>query len=177
MIKLELIFWQKGKVTFELEKLRSAAQRFFVQVQAWITWPLNQLDTETCILPILDLIAWQRDVTRFSGEPLDLYRKRVTYAYANSHDAGSTAGMKRIFVRLGIGYVELAERTDPVNWDLITVRLSDSQLSSNQTLIELLLRYYGRTCRRYNVEIINPVTLSLGAQQFQHSHTTHIASI
>ncbi len=177
MIKLNLPFWQNGKDTFELVKLQRAAQRFFEKLQSWLTWPLNQLDPLACTLPILDLLAWQRDVLRFAGEPLALYRKRVAYAYANSLDAGSAAGMKRIFERLGVGYVEIHERVDPINWDVITVRMSDNQLSGNQTLIELLLRYYGRTCRRYNVEIINPVVVDIYTQKFQHDHTTHIASL
>jgi hypothetical protein len=177
VIKLSLPFWQTGKSTFELIKLATAAQRFYEKLQRWLSWPLNQLDPLDCTLPILELLAWQRDIVRFENEPLALYRKRVAFAYVNAKDAGSTAGMRRIFERLGVGYVELAERTDPINWDVITVRLSDNQLSGNQTLIELLLRYYGRTCRRYTVEILNPVVVELFIQPFQHDHETHTASL
>ncbi|HBL8998422.1 TPA: hypothetical protein LTW94_004423, partial [Enterobacter hormaechei] len=67
-------------------------------------------DPLTCTEPVLNLIAYDRDISRFSGEPLSLYRKRVAYAFINARDAGSVEGFINIFSRLGIGYVELVER-------------------------------------------------------------------
>lgn len=108
MIKLKLPFWLDGA---ELAKLTAAAQSWWERVEGWLRWPLLQLDPATCHPAILDLLAWQRDITRFKGEPDSLYRLRVTHAFVNAVDAGSTAGMKRILERLGVGYVEIEERS------------------------------------------------------------------
>ncbi|WP_241000450.1 phage tail protein, partial [Pseudomonas viridiflava] len=111
---------------------------------------LLQMDADTCHLTVLDLLAWQRDITRFKGEPEGLYRLRVKYAFINSVDAGSTAGLKRILERLGVGYVEIQERMPERDWDVVLLTLSDSQLSENPDLLRVLIRQYGRTCRRYD---------------------------
>ena len=92
MRKLKLPFWLGAG---ELAKLCAAAQAWWETVQGWLHWPLHQMDPEHCHLTILDLLAWQRDITRFSTEPEPLYRLRVKYAFIKSVDAGSTAGMKR----------------------------------------------------------------------------------
>ena len=72
----------------------------------------------------------ERDVTRFTGEPEALFRLRVKFAFINSVDAGSTAGMKRIFERLGVGYVEIEERQPGRDWDVVLLKFSNAQLSS-----------------------------------------------
>ena len=126
--KLKLPFWLEG---VELSKLRDAAQSWWAKVETWMNWPLLQLDAETCHLTVLDLLAWQRDIQRFQGEPETLYRKRVKYAFINAVDAGSSAGTVRIFQRLGVGYVEIEERFDSENWDVIRLYLTDGQLSAN----------------------------------------------
>ena len=83
MDKLKLPFWLEG---VELSKLRDAAQSWWAKVETWMNWPLLQLDAETCHLTVLDLLAWQRDIQRFQGEPETLYRKRVKYAFINAVD-------------------------------------------------------------------------------------------
>lgn len=106
-------------------KLLKTARTFWAEVYDWITWPLRQFDPLTCIEPVLNLIAYDRDITRFSGEPLSLFRKRVAYAFINARDAGSVEGFINIFERLGIGYVELVERQPDIDWDVILVRVTD----------------------------------------------------
>lgn len=161
----------------ELVKLAKAAQQWFSLLMGWAIWPVRQMDPDTCTETVLDLIAWQRDIRRFEGEPLALYRKRVKYAYANARDAGSVAGFKRIFQRLGVGYVEIEERMAGREWDVISLSLSDSQLAENQDLLQVLIQHYGRTCRRYEWTIITPLSLSIRIEEFNNDFQTLCASV
>ena len=140
-------------------------------------WPLLQMDAETCHLTVLDLLAWQRDISRFKDEPESLYRLRVKFAFLNAVDAGSTAGLKRILQRLGVGYVEIDERMADRDWDVVLLRLSDSQLSQNPELLRVLIQQYGRTCRRYDFVTITPVSLRIAAVDFNDDQQTLIASL
>ncbi|MDI3371005.1 MULTISPECIES: phage tail protein [unclassified Pseudomonas] len=173
MLKLKLPFWLEG---VELSKLRDAAQSWWTKVEQWVNWPLLQLDAETCHLSVLDLLAWQRDIQRFQGEPEGLYRKRVKYAFVNAVDAGSSAGTVRIFQRLGVGYVEIEERFDSENWDVVRLYLTDGQLSANPVLLRVLMQQYGRTCRRYEFATITPVSLGMRTAHFHDDQETLCAA-
>jgi len=172
--EVSLPFWMSGP---ELAKLARAAQKWFSLLMSWAIWPVRQMDPDTCTETVLDLIAWQRDIRRFEGEPLALYRKRVKYAYANARDAGSVAGFKRIFQRLGVGYIEIEERMAGRDWDVISLSLSDSQLAENQDLLQVLIQHYGRTCRRYEWTIITPLSLSIRIEEFNNDFQTICASV
>ncbi|AZC59957.1 phage tail protein [Pseudomonas chlororaphis] len=174
MIRLKLPFWLDGP---ELAKLKAAAQAWWEKVEGWLQWPLLQMDAETCHLAVLDLLAWQRDINRFKDEPESLYRLRVKFAFVNAVDAGSTAGLKRILHRLGVGYVEIEERLEGRDWDVVLLRLSDSQLSENPELLRVLIQQYGRTCRRYDFVTITPVTLRIVAADFNDDQQTLVASL
>jgi len=174
MIKLGLPFWLDGP---QLAKLKAAAQSWWETVEGWLQWPLLQMDAETCHLTVLDLLAWQRDISRFKDEPENLYRLRVKFAFLNAVDAGSTAGLKRILQRLGVGYVEIDERMADRDWDVVLLRLSDSQLSQNPELLRVLIQQYGRTCRRYDFVTITPVSLRIVAVEFNDDQQTLIASL
>lgn len=174
MSPLKLPFWLAGT---ELTKLKDAAQAWWARVTEWLRWPLLQMDAETCHLTVLDLLAWQRDITRFKDEPERLYRLRVKFAFINAVDAGSTAGLKRILRRLGVGYVEIDERLAGRDWDVVLLRLSDSQLSENPELLRVLIQQYGRTCRRYDFVSITPVTLRIAAAQFNDDQQTLVATL
>ncbi|UYV60083.1 hypothetical protein OH655_22580 (plasmid) [Pantoea dispersa] len=154
----------------EPEKLLKAARKFWALVYGWVTWPVGQFDPLTCTEPLLRLMAYDRDITRFNGEPLTLFRKRVAYAFINARDAGSVAGFISIFERLGIGYVELLERQPEIDWDVILVRVSDSQIADNAELLLQIIRQYGRTCRRYQFEVITsqPFTIRAGWDQGEY---------
>lgn len=143
--------------------LLRTARTYWAEVYSWITWPLRQFDPLTCTEPVLNLIAYDRDISRFSGEPLSLYRKRVAYAFINARDAGSVEGFVNIFSRLGIGYVELVERQPDIDWDVIMVRVTDSQIADNTQLMIQIIRQYGRTCRRYQFEVITSESLAIRA--------------
>ncbi|QHC93399.1 phage tail protein [Pseudomonas sp. R84] len=174
MIKLELKFWLAGT---ELTKLKDAAQSWWGKVEGWLRWPLLQLDADTCHLTVLDLLAWQRDITRFKGEPESLYRLRVKFAFINAVDAGSTAGMKRILQRLGVGYIEIEERMPDRDWDVVLLRFSDTQLSQNPELLRVLIQQYGRTCRRYDFVTITPVPFRIALVDFNDDQQTLVASL
>ncbi|WP_242196004.1 MULTISPECIES: phage tail protein [unclassified Pseudomonas] len=174
MIKLSLPFWLDGP---QLAKLKAAAQSWWEKVEGWLQWPLLQMDADTCHITVLDLLAWQRDISRFKDEPESLYRLRVKFAFINAVDAGSTAGLKRILQRLGVGYVEINERLPDRDWDVVLLRLSDSQLSQNPELMRVLIQQYGRTCRRYDFVTITPVSLRIVAVDFNDDQQTLVASL
>lgn len=174
MLKLNLPFWLDGG---ELAKLKAAAQAWWEAVEGWMQWPLLQMDPERCHLTILDLLAWQRDITRFRDEPESLYRLRVKFAFINSVDAGSTSGLMRILRRLGVGYVEIEERLPDRDWDVVLLKLSDSQISDNPELLRVIVRQYGRTCRRYDFMTITPVTLLVAMVDFNDDQQTLIATL
>ncbi|MFQ6290472.1 hypothetical protein ACLMO3_08895 [Yersinia enterocolitica] len=159
----------------ESNKLLRVCRAWWQWVHSWLIWPLNQLDAATCAVPLLNVLAYQRDISRFNGEPLSLYRKRVQYAFINAADAGSVAGFIAIFERLGIGYVELLERQPDIDWDVVLVRVSDSQIASNSDLLMQIIRQYGKTCRRYRFEVITYSGLRIRAGWVGHEYVTYCA--
>lgn len=161
----------------EPDKLLKAARRFWAQVYGWITWPVSQFDPLTCSEPLLNLLAYDRDITRFNGEPLSLFRRRVAFAFINARDAGSVSGFISIFERLGIGYVELVERQPGIDWDVIQVRVSDSQIADNAQLLLQIIQQYGRTCRRYQFEVITSQPFAIRAGWDQGEYVVYPARI
>ena len=168
-MKIKLPFWMdKG----ELSKIAVLFGKWWDYVLSAVKFPFNILDEEHCSERILNLIAYQRDVERFEGEPLELFRKRVKYAFLNAKDAGSKAGFIRIFERL-----EIEERLDRENWDVIKIRISDSQLAKKTELLNLIIRKYGRTCRRYTFEVITKETVSIYHGEFNHDHQSFYVKV
>lgn len=105
-----------------------------------------------------------------------LYRLRVKYAWENYQDAGSAAGFKRIFERLGLGQVKVKERLPDTDWDVIHIELTDNAISENQALVAAVIRLYGRTCRRYRYEVTYPVSMIIRAGAMHLEHQVYIAS-
>ena len=163
-MKLNLPFWLNEK---EIDALKKSAQSWWLLVSQWVKWPLTQSDALTCHELILDLLAYQRGIKRFSGESLDLYRLRVKFAFINGVDSGLVAGLRRIFRRLGVGEVTITERDPAKDWDVITIGMDDQQISQNNKLIQEIMRQYGRTCRRY--EISSTALLQVGVTVVEFS--------
>ena len=161
----------------EPAKLLKAAVKFWTGIVAWVTWPLQQFDPLTCAEPLLNLLAYDRDIARFNGEPLSLFRKRVAYAFVNAQDAGSVSGFIAIFERLGIGYVELLERQAGIDWDVIIVRVTDSQIAGNSDLLLEIIKKYGRTCRRYQFEVMTALGVQLHAGWYQGEYICYAATL
>ncbi|MFS7187733.1 hypothetical protein AB6864_26230 [Serratia proteamaculans] len=154
----------------EPKKLAAACATFWEKVKGWISFPLEQTDPETCTVQILNLLAYQRDIDRFEGEPLWLYRLRIKHAFINAQDSGSFIGFKRIFDRLKIGDMQQLERQPGIDWDVIIIRVNDNQLAANATLMNEIIRKYGRTCRRYRFEVLNVAPLGMRAGWFDNDH-------
>lgn len=108
---------------------------------------------------------------------MTLFRKRVAFAFVNARDAGSVEGFINIFERLGIGYVELFERQPDIDWDVILVRVTDSQIADNTQLLIQIIRQYGRTCRRYQFEVITPESLVIRAGWGQGEYVVYPATL
>lgn len=171
---IRLPSWMRGR---EPVTLARAAKRFWIHVAAWAAWPLQQFNALTCNATMLDLLAWERDIVRFDGEPMVLYRKRVAYAFVNARDAGSIAGFAAIFERLGIGYIEQSERVAGLDWDIIIIRVTDNQISSNRDLMADIIRKYGRTCRRYQYEVVTASKITMSTGAYGGDYVTHVARI
>lgn len=161
----------------EPAKLLRACVKFWRWVYEWVQWPQKQFDPLTCAEPLLNLLAWERDITRFKGEPLDLYRKRVNFAFVNARDAGEVAGFIAIFERLGIGYVEVLERQPDIDWDVIVLQVTDNQISDNSELLLEIIRKYGRTCRRYQYEVTTPLNMPVRIGWFQGEYICYPVSL
>ncbi|WP_348731848.1 hypothetical protein [Rheinheimera texasensis] len=151
---LNLPFWMDGKTLTESPEpqepamLTTGMQSFWQRVHGWLLWPLTQSDPLTCSVDMLHLLAWERRITRFRDEPLWLYRKRVAFAFVNAKDAGSTQGFINIFNRLGVPVISIAERQPDKDWDVVSIEIDDTSVSS-AALMATIIQDYGRTCRRY----------------------------
>ncbi|WP_295894138.1 phage tail protein [uncultured Vibrio sp.] len=172
MIKIALPWWQDGETIPDEKKepywLTLGIQVFFERVYQWMLYPIGQAEALTCSLSLLNVMAWDRDITRFKGEPIALFRKRVKFAAINAKDAGSVAGFIRIFERLGVGIVDFKERQDPEQWDVCTIELTDSDMAQDAQLVQTLIEQYGRTCRRYRFEVSYPAEIFINHGQFNH---------
>lgn len=151
---LSLPFWMDGQTLTETTEpqepamLTNGMQSFWQRVKGWMLWPLTQSDPLNCSADMLNLLAWERRITRFRDEPLWLYRKRVAFAYVNAKDAGSTQGFINIFNRLGVPVLSIAERQPDRDWDVVSIEIDDTTISS-APLMATIIQDYGRTCRRY----------------------------
>ena len=171
---ITLPWWMDGA---ELSILKTSAKIFWSEIQGVAKWPFLQIDPATCSTPILSLLAWQRDIPHFPDESLEQFRLRVIHAYANAYDSGSVAGFQRIFERLQLGYVELEERHPDKDWDIIVLRVSDSVVAQQPEYMSWIIQKYGRTCRRYEWDIITPDTLHINYAEFGADYQTFKASI
>lgn len=143
-----LDFWMSKSNTIALAKTMN---RWFLYARDLMNWPLQQFDVDTAAIFIVDLIAWERDIQRFNAEPEWLYRKRVKFAYANARDAGTRAGFKRIWQRMELGEVEIYERMEGEDWDIVQLAVPTRTISDNPELLNIIIEKYGRTCRRYQL--------------------------
>jgi P2-related tail formation protein len=169
MVNIKLPFWLRGQ---DIKRMAAAAKAFWEKIETVINWHNAQIDPLNCDEPILDLLAWERDIKRIDDEPLNTYRNRVKNAYANANDAGNIAGFKRIFKRLGVKYVELYERDPELDWDIITIHMEELELSNKQAFIEDLIQKYGRTCRRYQYVLVNLISCYANVGHFEHEQST-----
>ncbi|MBS5529433.1 phage tail protein [bacterium] len=162
--RIALRFWQDEG---ELHRTGEVIDRFFDAFQNRLRLVLCSVDAETCSGELLDLLAFQRDVDRLPGEPDAMFRKRVQFAAANARDAGSLAGFRRIWERLGLGTIEQIERFDPVNWDVVKLRIDEQVFAEIEQFLDMLIQMYGRACRRYHTESV--ALASFGLMGFEYA--------
>lgn len=166
---LHLPFWMAGE---QATTLAHAAHVWFSLLGRVAIWPAQQLDAMECSSDVLNLLAWQRNVNRYAGEPDRLYRLRVAFAYANGKDAGGINGWKRIFARLELGKVELEERVAGQDWDCINIVSDDASFPDKQNVLEIIINEYGRTCRRYRFVSRIPLIHRIYTNIFDNNHET-----
>ncbi|MEZ9198588.1 phage tail protein [Shewanella sp. 10N.286.54.B9] len=174
---LKAPWWMDGKTLAttnepqEPAMLTTGLQAFWQRVRGWFSRVLVQKDPLTCSVEVLNLLAWERAITRFNDEPLWLYRKRVAYAFVNAKDAGSTQGFIAIMHRLGLEVTSIRERQAGQDWDRVSIEIDDTEIAPNQALLAELIRSYGRTCRRYDHLsvrlVVNNVALTEANHDFQ----------
>lgn len=172
MMKIELPFWMSRN---ELKKLKDAAQKFWQLVEVTLRLPLTKFDVMTCDLILVDKVAYERKIERLEGEDELIYRKRVDFAFVNAQDAGMTQGMYNIFDRLGLTVYDIKERQPGKDWDIIMFELDDATLANNKELLNLLVRTYGATCRRYEYSVTDKITQNVHHGEMTWSHHSHIA--
>lgn len=174
---LTLPFWMDGQTLTESPEpqepamLNAGMQRFWQRVHGWLLWPLTQSDPLTCSVDVLHLLAWERRITRFRDEPLWLYRKRVAFAYVNAKDAGSTQGFINIFNRLGVPVISIAERQPDKDWDVVSIEIDDTAVSS-AALLATIIQDYGRTCRRYEYVSNKATSVILAGSEINADYQT-----
>lgn len=151
---IKLPTWLSG---LDATALANACRIYWQTIVGYLYWWLDQLEVDSAGLTILDCLAWERGVNRLENEDIELYRLRIKHAVANSEDAGSTAGLKRIFYRLGLGTIEIKERMPAYDWDEVEVDVFADVYLQSSALIAEIIRQYGLTCRRYYI------TVNLGA--------------
>lgn len=166
--------WQDITVSFWMAKGNTKAMlqflnAWFLYVKELLMWPIQQFDVDTCALFVVDMIAWERDVERVNQEPEWLYRRRVKFAYANARDGGTVAGFKRIWERMELGYLEIEERIDGRDWDIVNLVVSESAVSENPELLDIIIEKYGRTCRRYEWTTIANTRTNIRTATIEHS--------
>ncbi len=133
----------------ELAKLARALRNYWGHVQAAFEMPLKQHDPLTAPIALVNILAWQRDVERLGQEPEALFRIRVAHAYGFARDAGSVAGWEEMFEKLGYPHIAQDERLANIDWDVISLKIKDGDLTNVPKLLDTVIRQYGRTCRRY----------------------------
>ncbi|TMX39763.1 phage tail protein [Vibrio rotiferianus] len=150
-------WWQDGSTTSEALKepyfVSNGAFGYMTKIREWLLFPLKQVDPMTCSEKVLNLMAWDANITRFSGETETIFRKRVKYAFQNAKDAGCKQGFANIFNRMGVQVLAQNERLPDRDWDIISLELGESEIASDVLLLQALIQQYGRTCRRYEFSI------------------------
>ncbi|HCG7749266.1 TPA: hemolysin [Vibrio parahaemolyticus] len=133
----------------ELAKFARAMRNYWEHVRAAFEMPLQQHDPLTAPMALVNILAWQREVERLGQEPEALFRMRVAHAYGFARDAGTIAGWEDMFAKLGYPHITQDERLANVDWDVISLKIRDGDLTNVPKLLDTVIRQYGRTCRRY----------------------------
>ncbi len=161
----------------ELDKLRQAAVIYWQRVADILAWPAKQLDPMTAELELVNLLAWERDITQIPNETELMYRTRVKYALQFAKGAGSKKGWYFMFEKLGTPWITIDERVSEADWDVVSLQLLDSDLAERKQLIDNICRQYGRTTRRYQYDTIASMPLIAPPNDFALDSLTGFAKL
>lgn len=150
----------------EIAKFARAMRNYWGHVKAAFEMPLQQHDPLTAPMALVSILAWQRGVEKLGQEPESLFRIRVAHAYGFSRDAGSVSGWEDMFEKLGYPHIVQDERLTNVDWDVISLKIRDGDLSDIPDLLDTVVRQYGRTCRRYQYTTYIDMPLQARPQNF-----------
>ncbi|MBE4578349.1 hemolysin [Vibrio navarrensis] len=167
--EIKLRYWMgRG----ELAKLARALHAYWGHVQAAFEMPLKQHDPLTAPMALVNILAWQRDVERLGQEPEELFRIRVAHAYGFARDAGSVTGWEDMFAKLGYPHIAQDERLVNVDWDVISLKIRDGDLTNVPKLLDTVVRQYGRTCRRYQYTSYVEMPLAARSKNIETQYST-----
>lgn len=144
----KLPIWMNGS---RAVALKETAERWWEQVETYIRLPLTTFDPLPCELAFVDLLAYQRGIDRYAGESEAFYRLRVHHALRNARAAGTPAGMNYIFDNLQLPRAVFDERMPGRDWDIVGVRFNGRGYARLHEEIDFVLRFYWRTCRRFEI--------------------------
>lgn len=161
----------------ELDKLRQAAVIYWQRVADILAWPAKQLDPMTAELELVNLLAWERDISQIPNETEQTYRIRVKFALQFAKGAGTKSGWYDMFEKLGIPWITIDERISETDWDVVSLQLLDSDLSERAQLIGSICRQYGRTTRRYEYNTIASMPLIAPPNDFALDSLTGFAKL
>lgn len=156
----------------ELAKFARAMRNYWEHVRAAFEMPLQQHDPLTAPMALVNILAWQREVERLGQEPEALFRIRVAHAYGFARDVGSIAGWEEMFTKLGYPHITQDERLDNVDWDVISLKIKDGDLTNVPKLIDTVIRQYGRTCRRYQYTTYSDAHVGVNSLSANASYST-----
>jgi hypothetical protein len=143
-----LPYWMAGKRALAVTR---AAKRWWDTAEGYVRLPLTTFDVLSCELSFVDLLAYQRGIARYAGESEAFYRLRVHHALRNARAAGTPAGTRHIFDNLQLPYPRFAEWMPNRDWDVTRVTFSGRGYARLHAEIDFVLRFYWRTCRRFEV--------------------------
>ncbi|MEZ8880252.1 phage tail protein [Vibrio lentus] len=156
----------------ELAKFARAIRNYWEHVKAAFEMPLQQHDPLTAPITLVNILAWQRGVEKLGQEPEDLFRIRVAHAYGFSRDAGSVSGWEEMFEKLGYPHIAQDERLVNVDWDVVSLKIRDGDLTKIPKLLDTVVRQYGRTCRRYQYTSYVEMPLAARSKNIEAQYST-----
>ncbi|MGF1842451.1 phage tail protein [Vibrio clamense] len=156
----------------ELAKFARAMRNYWEHVKAAFEMPLQQHDPLTAPIALVNILAWQRGVEKLGQEPEELFRIRVAHAYGFSRDAGSVSGWEEMFEKLGYPHIAQDERLVNVDWDVVSLKIRDGDLTKVPKLLDTVVRQYGRTCRRYQYTSYVEMPLAARSKNIEAQYST-----
>ena len=156
----------------EIAKFARAMRNYWGHVKAAFEMPLQQHDPLIAPMAVVYVLAWQRGVEKLGQEPESLFRVRVAHAYGFSRDAGSVAGWEDMFEKLGYPHIAQDERLTNVDWDVISLKIQDGDLTHVPKLLDTVIRQYGRTCRRYQYTSYVEMPLAARSKTIEAQYAT-----